>query len=355
MPYAFQLGEMLMAHVHHLAPLTVVGVLLFTGWASAQDAATQPQPRLTASIGASTGWGEGSPAALLSVQVPVAKFFVLEGEATRRTHDFGYDVTTAAGNLLFRVRAGRVSMFAGGGLGVHQMRGQPVPYPIVCAPPDSQSCRLLVHGRDRGIITQASGGTELWFARRLGAFGGIHAGTAPEDGIRVFGGLRVAAWMHEAKPRAPLAPPNTAAGKTIRVTDRSGATLTGRLIALSESQVTFAAEAGGQQSTVLPLGGVRRIETVSHHARTGALIGAAAGGAMIAVAYSGDCADCEDRRITWIFPGIFGGIGAAVGGMINAATADRHVLYQAAGGSASIALQPVLGSRQAGVNVRMRW
>ena len=74
---------------------------------------------------------------------------------------------------------------------------------------------------------------------------------------------------------------------------------------------------------------------------------------MIALAYSGDCADCEDRQIAFFFPPAFAGVGAAIGGMINAATANRHVLY--ATSSTSVAVRPAASPSGAGLNVVVRW
>lgn len=99
------------------------------------------------------------------------------------------------------------------------------------------------------------------------------------------------------------------------------------------------------------LTGVRKVETVSHHARTGALLGAAAGGFWITLAYgNGGCDDCE---IVFTFPAAFAGVGAAIGGMINAATANRHVLSETT--STSVSVQPTMSSSGSGLNVLVRW
>jgi hypothetical protein len=300
-----------------------------------------------------TGWGEGSPAALLSIQVPVSSYVLLEGEATRRSHEFGYEVTTVAGHVLFTVRSNRVSTFAGGGLGMQRTTAEPVRYsiPYVCAPPDSASCQLLVFGRHSSVIAQALGGADVRFGSRLGAFVTLHAGTAPEHGIRLFGGMRVGLLMQQPAQRERAVSPGGAAGKEIRVTLANGGRQTGRLIELSDTEVAFLADTKAQP-VVLSLTGVRKVETVSHHARTGALLGAGAGGFLIALAYSdGGCDDCG--IFGFIFPAAFAGVGAAVGGMVNAATANRHVLYQTV--STSVSVQPTISSSATGVTVLVRW
>ena len=95
--------------------------------------------------------------------------------------------------------------------------GEPVRYsiPFVCAPPDSASCQLLVFGRHRGVIAQALGGADIRLGSRLGAFGTLHAGTAPEHGIRLFGGMRVGLLMQQPAQRERAASPRNAVGKEI--------------------------------------------------------------------------------------------------------------------------------------------
>ena len=273
-----------MAHV-----LLSVLSLVVLAWAPAREVAAQerapaaPQivdeprrtPRLTVGVGAGTAWGESGPAALLSVQVPVARHLPLEGEATRRSYKFGNDITTLGGSLLFTVPSSRVSTFVGGGLGVHRTTAQPVSFPIVCAPADSHGCRLLVRGYDNDIVGQAVGGVEIGVTSRLNAFTTVRVGTAPEDGIRMFAGMRAALLMRDAAPRESARPPGAdLAGREIRVMFADGRKQTGRFVALSDTEVTFVATREKTQATILPLAGVRKVETVSHHARTGAIVGA---------------------------------------------------------------------------------
>ena len=353
-----------------MAPVLRSVLLLVLALAPTRAAAAQEQtpatsqvadaprrtPRLTVAAGAGTAWGEGGPTTLLSIQVRVARHLTVEGEATRRSYEFGDDVTTLGGNLLFMVPSGRVSTFAGGGLGMHRTTAQPVSDRIVCVPADSHGCRLLVHGRDIGVVGQAVGGVEIGITSRLAAFAAVRVGTAPEDGIRMFAGVRAALLMGGPAPRESARPPRANfAGREIRVMSADGRTQTGRLAALSDAEVIFVPTSDKTQTTSLPLAGVRKVETVSHHARTGALIGAAAGGVLLAIGYSGDCADCEDRRVGFLFPPAFAGLGAALGGMINVATANRHVLYPAPSATGSVSIVPIFSARHRGVAFIKQW
>jgi hypothetical protein len=293
---------------------------------------------------------------LLSIQVPLARHLTVEGEAIHRSYGFGDDTTTLGGNFLFTVPLGRVSTYAGGGLGVHHTTAQPASGTIACAPPDSHGCQLLVYGRDSGVVGQAVGGVEIGITSRLGVFASVRVGTAPEDGIRAFAGMRAALLMRDAAPRPSTGPPAAdLRGKEIRVTFADGSQNTGRLIALSDTEVTFVTARQRTQPAIVRLAGVRKVETVSHHARTGALIGAGTGAVFLALIYSGDCADCEDRRAGFFYPPIFAGVGAAIGGMINAATADRHVLYPASVANGSVSVAPIFSSRRQGVAIVKRW
>jgi hypothetical protein len=357
-----------------MAPVLLSVLSLLLAWAPVREVAAQerapatPQivdeprdeprrtPRLTVGVGAGTAWGEGGPTTLLSIQLPVARHLAVEGEATRRSYEFGNDITTLGGNLLFTVPSSRVSTFVGGGLGVHRTTAQPVSFPIVCAPPDSHACRLLVSGHDSGIVGQAVGGVEIGVMSRLNAFTTVRVGTAPEEGIRMFAGMRAALLMRDAAPRESARPPRAdLAGREIRVMFADGRKQTGRFVALSDTEVTFVATREKTQATILPLAGVRKVETVSHHARTGAIVGAGVGGVLLAIGYVGDCADCEDRRVGFFFPPIFAGVGAALGGMINVATANRHALYQASAATGSVSIAPIFSPRHQGVALIKRW
>jgi hypothetical protein len=114
----------------------------------------------------------------------------------------------------------------------------------------------------------------------------------------------------------------------------------------------------GQSRDTIPLRDVRRIETVSHHARMGALIGAFAGFFWAAGICSTDENSCTDdstfSSTAMVLVGFGAGIGAAIGGIFNAATADRHVLFENRSGAVAQVI-PILGGGKAGVAVNLRW
>ena len=114
----------------------------------------------------------------------------------------------------------------------------------------------------------------------------------------------------------------------------------------------------GQNRDVIALREVRRIETVSHHARMGALLGGFAGFFWAAGICSTDDNSCTDDAsfslTATVLVGFCAGIGAAIGGILNAATANRHVLYENRIGPVA-SVNPILGGGKAGVAVRLRW
>jgi len=144
-------------------------------------------------------------------------------------------------------------------------------------------------------------------------------------------------------------------GQEIRVTMRTGERRTGRFVSLTSSELVMNR---GQSRDTIPLRDVRRIETVSHHARMGALIGGFAGFFSAAGICSTDENSCtEDASFSstaTVLVGLGAGIGAAIGGILNAATADRHVLYENRIGPVANVI-PILGGGRAGVTVRVQW
>ena len=126
--------------------------------------------------------------------------------------------------------------------------------------------------------------------------------------------MRAALLMRDAAPRESARPPRADfAGREIRVMSADGRKQTGRFVALSDTEVTFVATREKTQATILPLAGVREVETVSHHARTGAIVGAGVGGPPPAIGYVGDCADCEDRRVGFLLSSNLCGRGRSAG------------------------------------------
>jgi hypothetical protein len=114
----------------------------------------------------------------------------------------------------------------------------------------------------------------------------------------------------------------------------------------------------GQSRDVIPLRDVRRIETVSHHGRMGGLLGAFAGffsAAGICSTDENSCTgDASFSSTATVLVGLGAGIGAAIGGIFNAATADRHLLFENRSGPVASVI-PIFGGGKTGVAVRVRW
>jgi hypothetical protein len=144
-------------------------------------------------------------------------------------------------------------------------------------------------------------------------------------------------------------------GQEIRVTMRTGERRTGRFVSLTSSELVMS---WGQNRDVIQLRDIRRIETVSHHARMGALLGAFAGFFSAAGICSTDENSCTDdasfSSTATVLVGMGAGIGAAIGGIFNAARADRHVLFENRSGPVAHVI-PILGGGKTGAAVNLRW
>jgi len=144
-------------------------------------------------------------------------------------------------------------------------------------------------------------------------------------------------------------------GQEIRVTMRTGERRLGRFVSLNSSELVMS---WGRNREVIPLREVRRIETVSHHARRGALMGLVGGiGFALAVCLADDnfCGDDAGFGLSAAFFGGLGaGIGAGLGAMVNASTADRHVLFEN-GPNPVAEVAPIFGPGLAGVALKLRW
>jgi hypothetical protein len=170
-------------------------------------------------------------------------------------------------------------------------------------------------------------------------------------------GPGIAAAQSADPPEKPqiAAKPVARDGQEIRVTMRTGERRTGRFVGLTSSELVMR---WGQNRDVILLREVRRIETVSHHARTGALLGGFAGffwAAGICSTDENSCTGDSTFSLTaTVLVGFGAGIGAAIGGILNAATADRHVLYENRSGPVATVI-PILGGGKTGVGVTLRW
>ena len=92
--------------------------------------------------------------------------------------------------------------------------------------------------------------------------------------------------------------------------------------------------------------------------RRGALIGLIGGVGLALGACLADDNFCGDDAafpvLAAFFGGLGGGIGAGLGAMTNAATADRHVVFENRSDPVA-SVTPILGGGKAGAAVRLRW
>jgi hypothetical protein len=304
-------------------------------------------PWLTVGIGGGTGWGESGSVALLSVQIPVSRFVIIESETTRRAPGrWQFETLTTGANILFRAGTPRVSGFVGGGFGVQRSR--------------FAEARYSLYPRI-GLTHQVTGGVEVPFTRHVLGFGAVRAGTAPEDGVRFFGGVRMPIGSRVLQG-PPLSPDDLASwserarsaeGKEVRVTTVDGVKRTGRLVTLSDAGVVFRTTAN---DVAISLPDIRKVERVSHGVLNGALIGAIPAGALWFLLSIKGCDDCYEARAgVSILSGVAVGAGAGIGALVNAARADRHLIYEAPGPKSSIRVKPILLPQRQGIALSMRW
>lgn len=124
----------------------------------------------------------------------------------------------------------------------------------------------------------------------------------------------------------------------------------GTLVSLSSLEVVLRQD--GTERRV-PLSSVRRIETVSHHVRNGALVGLAAGVLSGVIVVAAMNYTDEGRLLAPLVNGGIGlGSGLAIGALVSSATADRRLIYGAGAGSP---VGTMLAPRRPVVALVMQW
>jgi hypothetical protein len=294
----------------------------------------------------------------VSVQIPLSKFLVVEGQVLRSTSGHtgsGYfdnrtdraytpfstvttdhDALNAGGNLLIRTGGPRLKLFFGGGLGVHQAETR-MRWDTHCEPRAAGGCdgradtTTVLEFPWSGPSWQLIGGVERRIGSRLTAFGGARWQTtslsAGDTGLGGIAGVRTS--LRQAAPDSPRR------GPTVRVSLVDGATHQGELLSLSATEVVIRNQ---DQTQAHSLGQVARVERATHHVRNGVIWGLIVGfaGGYLGSCGGGDEEDCWPE-IGAIFAGIGAGTGALLGAGVNRATAESRVLYSAPGSSISVA------------------
>jgi hypothetical protein len=311
----------------------------------------------------------------VSVQVPVSRSLLLEGQVIRSVSDHvrsGYfdnridrpfnpfsTVTTdheafnVGGNLLMRTGGPRLKLFYGGGLGFHRaethMRSD-----TRCEPRAAGGCEgrpdTATHFERvwSGPSWQLVGGVESRIAPRLTAFGGARWLTtsleAGDTGLGAMAGIR-AALRSAATPETPRGDP------TVRVSLAGGVRRTGELVSLTSSEVVV--RENGQTQT-FPLTRVSRVERTTHNVRNGVLWGVIIG---FAAGYLGSCGGGDEEdcwpEVGALTAGIGAGTGALIGGIANRVSARSRLLYAAS--ARSFTVTPHGTASGAGLNLTVRF
>jgi hypothetical protein len=273
------------------------------------------------------------------------------------------EATSFNGNLLVRAGSPRVTGLAGGGFGV-QRTDDTLSGRIEACPPTwciTLSAEPTVIRRWRGVA-QVAGGADVALGRGLFAVGSIRWQLAPEAGLEMTGGARVAlrsrpartstAPARQAPPPAPaagLAALEAVAGRDVRVIETGGSRRTGRLLGVTAASLTLRR---GGEDVVVPLASVQRVETEPHHARNLAILAAIGGffGGWLGSCGTGDEEDCWPE-VGLMVAGIGAGAGLGIGAMMN--SASRRVLFERP--TASVSVAPLGSGRRVGALVAVRW
>lgn len=270
--------------------------------------------------------GRGGGTITLPELGAVAPPSVFVADSTFTAHE-SRSVTTAGGAAAFRIGLGhpRLSGLLGGGLTVSRTARR-LDHTLTCLPRVAGGCagRPDLEGLDETTTTRPSlhvvQGLDVNLTPRLSAFALLRwtdVGRAEfgDESLYLVSGLRIALRTRPALPERP----------EVRVTASNGSRRTGRLIALSATEVIV--RRGGADER-LPLSEVRRLETVNRRVPSGALLGGISGsllGFSIGVA-RGPAADMGAAGHT-LLGGLWGtGVGALLGALLNM-TLPPHVLH----------------------------
>ncbi len=159
-----------------------------------------------------------------------------------------------------------------------------------------------------------------------------------------FGATVVIAASLGAPTASAQSTASSAEGKVVRITLMDGTARTGKLVALSSSEVSLERES-------VPLGSVRKVERVSRGLRKGFYFGLLAVPTMLLLRAPLDLP--ADWTANLMAAGVGAGVG--IGAIVQGANSQRAPIYVAPEPSVAITLTPFLSSRQHGAVLSVRW
>ena len=348
-------------HRSHFIRRLVSGLILLAGSPVAAQGTSSnsngpsiwvPQVMVGAGLGTVHGIHlSGAPIQTFTIQFIPHRHLTLDGEASfwseswRRTRpgytlrgprgETGYSGDSVASgtssgwsaglNLLYRTEPRRLTGVAGAGISYSDQDARSIQeYEGCVAPGFERSClpTFQFGERDRGPQVQGVAGIDVQTIGRLRAYADVRIAPAAHAAIRVTGGIRVVAVTRppsadsrrRARQLAGLQSATTLArrsqtaiGSQVRVTLATGERRVGRLVGLTDTDVTVFSNLEPRR---YPLGSVLLIETAHHGARTGALLGLLAG---FVVGYAGSCGSGDEEDCWPEVGAMVGGAGAGIG------------------------------------------
>ena len=143
------------------------------------------------------------------------------------------------------------------------------------------------------------------------------------------------------------------AGDTISVRDATGTETTGTIKSLSSSSLVLMTSGSQRElkeadvATILQ----RRGDSLKNGALWGFGVGLAVGAAaLVAMCTDGPC----DAALALVLP-VYGGLGTGIGVGVDAMKTGLQTIYQRRVGSASVGVVPVLGRKQRGVGLSVKF
>jgi hypothetical protein len=143
-------------------------------------------------------------------------------------------------------------------------------------------------------------------------------------------------------------------GTPIRVTERSGESTTGRLVAVVPSAIRLISDGITRE---VPLHDVTFVSRNGDPLWNGIAWGGGLAGALF-LGYNGDCDTCYSAAELALFRTATAGAGAGVGALLDVLVRDKRVLYQAPNtrtASVRFAMHPMVAGHARGLFLSARW